>query len=131
VRDCAGAVSIGQASGLTRRYRSGNRGAWLLQRDLLAFQATYLSVGVSAAGSQGDINQAIRGHGCCSATSLPFKLPTCLLVKVSAFRVHCQLGRDGLARSKSPTRQCSRPYRSKNDAFLCVETVIGLFDETN
>jgi hypothetical protein len=47
VRDCAGAVSIGQASGLTRRYRSGNRGAWLLQRDLLAFQATYLSVGES------------------------------------------------------------------------------------
>lgn len=47
MRDCAGAVSIGQASGLTRRYRSGNRGAWLLQRDLLAFQATYLSVGES------------------------------------------------------------------------------------
>jgi hypothetical protein len=47
VRDCAGAVSIGQASGLTRRYRSGNQGAWLLQRDLLAFQATYLSVGES------------------------------------------------------------------------------------
>lgn len=47
MRDCAGAVSIGQASGLTRRYRSGNQGAWLLQRDLLAFQATYLSVGES------------------------------------------------------------------------------------